>query len=181
MNREGMPNLTRPFNSRPDYVESDSTTSRKAELKKLVPRHFKILDLYRAGNKIKDIALAVGMTPAGVRLVIASPLFQKELSESRRGEVVATRDEATSTTVQARQVLERASLKAAETQESLLEEESPKIRLAASNSILDRVFDRGGGEGIVISAETINLLQVAVRESAGNFLELEPEREPGNV
>lgn len=140
-------------------------SSRSLELKRLLPRHYKILDLYQAGTKVKDIAQALGLSPNGVRLIIQSPQFQAELSKSRKTELVEMSDGTVSASVQARDILERASLKAAEVQTDLLEDESSKIKLAASNSILDRVFESKRSEGITISAETINLLQVALRES----------------
>ena len=53
----------------------------------------------------------------------------------------------------------------------LLDAESPRVRHSAAKDILDRTMgkthDNEGSPGVVIDAERMNLLMVALRESQG--------------
>jgi len=136
------------------------------QLQKLIPRHFKILDLYLDGMPQVDIAKEVGMHQVNVGLVVRSPVFQNELAIRRSLRERDEKEFRQTGLVQAKGVLEGAAFHAAETQVGLLESKDERVKLASSNSILDRVFgDEKGPVGVVINAETVQLLSLAVQES----------------
>lgn len=142
-------------------------------IERLLPRHHRIIELALTGMSYQDIAVALGISVSTVRNVMRSPLVQDELARKR----VAVNDPEVARTVmdrdaaqsQALTILGAAAAKAAEVQVSLLEDENPLIRLKASTTVLDRLF--GGKDGrdkptvINVSAEHINLLTVALKES----------------
>ncbi len=53
-------------------------------LKKLLPRHYRILELCLDGKNRKDIAEEVGLTPRAVTNVTNSPVFQNEFARRRK-------------------------------------------------------------------------------------------------
>jgi hypothetical protein len=107
------------------------------------------------------------MTPVAISYILRSPLVQQELARRRTGLEVAQKDSVVEESVRAKETLERAAVRAAETQVGLLNVNDPRVKLSASNSILDRVF--GGkevkGTSINISAESVQLLSLAIREA----------------
>lgn len=40
-------------------------------LRRLLPRHYRILDLHREGHSVRDIAHMLGMSTVGVRYVVS--------------------------------------------------------------------------------------------------------------
>lgn len=146
--------------------QMESAQGAPHQLQKLIPRHFKILDLYLEGMSQVDIAKEVGMHQANIGLVVRSPVFQNELALRRSLREKDEKELRQTGLVQAKGVLEGAAFRAAETQVGLLESEDDRIKLASSNSILDRVFgDEKGPVGVVINTETVQLLSLAVQES----------------
>jgi len=143
---------------------------------KLLPRHFRLVELFLQGLDHKHIAQMLGMTPQGVMLVYNSPLVQDELAR-RRVHQQATIDEGTAVDLsKVRQKFELAAEQAADVQIDLLGAEKDDIRLKASNSILDRVL--GSADPTVkqvtnISIESLQVLIQAMKESR----RVEPELE----
>jgi len=143
----------------------------QTNIQRLLPRHFKIIELALAGHNNKTIAEVVGMSPSGVATVLNSPLVQSELARererNRESEVMHLDREAT--LGKARSILEQATEKAAKVHEILLESPDPTIQLRAADKILDRVFGKDKDERrsavINISAEQVQLLTLALKES----------------
>lgn len=141
-------------------------------IQRLLPRHFKIIELFLAGHSIATIAEALEMSSGAVSLILKSPLIQHELAtarkQSREPEVLALDRDALRSKVNS--ILETATVKAAAVQVELLDNPNPAIALKASTSILDRVYGDqksagGGGLVINITAENVALVNQALKES----------------
>lgn len=139
-------------------------------LQRLLPRHYKIVELALAGYNAKHIAQVLNMNPRSVSMVLQSPLVQHELSKRReaKNESQVLGLDRDATIGRARMVLERAVESAAKTQVKLLECEDPSIQLKAADRILDRVFGKADTQRqavVNITAEQVNLLVAAMKES----------------
>ena len=109
------------------------------ELKRLLPRHFTIMDLVLSGQSRKAIADEVGMTPRAISNVTGSAIFQDELAR-RRNRLERQKDEAVVLEiVKAKQRLEQAAADAEKAQVELLDSPNPQVRLASATYILDRL------------------------------------------
>ena len=140
------------------------------EIERLLPRHYKILELALAGNGPKEIAQALEMSREAIGLIMRAPIFQEAFAKSR-SKVESAQVETQAVDAQrARTVLENASVRAAEVQASLLESKKETVQLAASEAVLDRVLGKSAPTvqgSLVINTETVQLLQVAIAESFG--------------
>lgn len=144
------------------------------QVKKLLPRHYRILELRLAGLSNKAIAESVDCTPQTVGIVSRSPLFraeyQRRLASQTQNRVV---EEADAFASLARSTLEQNAERAAQTQVDLLESEDDSVRLRSSGSILDRVLGKpegtqaSDGPSIKVEIQTkdAQLLILALRES----------------
>ena len=143
------------------------------ELQKLSARHHKIVDLALAGHGRKTIAQALDITPQAVTMITQAPVFQEELAR-RRQESRRETDKVEAVDLSlAKAALERGALNAAEKLTRLVDAEDDRVALTASTSVLDRVFQggpggagEGGGGGIILNAENVQVLQIALRETA---------------
>ena len=139
-------------------------------LKRLLSRHHRMIDLLLEGLSRKEIALRLGCTPQCVSIVANSPNVQEVLAR-RRDSIEKKTDNAIAVTVQeAQEVLERNSLEAARVHVDLLSSDDEAVRQRSANEILNRTGLSGkgqdeGGKTIMIEVDTVNLLQVALRES----------------
>ena len=141
-------------------------------VQRLLPRHFKVIELAMAGHDSKTIAETLNIKPTTVALILKSPLVQHEISKRTKASTEETilgldRDAFRGKVMG---ILEKATLKAAQVQEELLNNPNPTIALRASDSILDRVFgsrqDGGGAATVInITAENVALLHTALKES----------------
>lgn len=146
------------------------TQTPTTQIRKLLPRHYQTLDLTAAGHDVSTIAKATGQSTTSVRLCQQSPLFQHELSKlrARAQEPQLAQLDKEAHTAKALSILERASEKAASTLENLLDDDDPGMRLRSASAVLDRVFNKSGDSNktvINITADNVNLLQQALRES----------------
>lgn len=154
-----------------NFVENPKTWSERARIQRMLPRHFKIMELALAGHTGKDIAEMVGLTSNAVSMIMRSPIFQAELAyrrkETNEGEVLKM--DAESIKGKARSILEQASIKAANKVKELIDHDDAAIALRASENLLDRVFGKGEKNShstiINISADNVNLLNQALAES----------------
>jgi hypothetical protein len=140
-------------------------------IQRLLPRHFKILELTLAGHDRKAIAQALEMSEPTITNVQRSPLFQAELVRRRRegeGATVATLDREAALG-RARSLLEEASVGAAEKMVELMEAEDTSLQHRAAADILDRALGKSGQKESVpvvnITAEQVQLLNIALKES----------------
>ena len=143
------------------------------ELQRLLPRHFRMLDLCLQGLSRNDIALVCGVTPESVGLVINSPLFQDELARRRQGQYIENKDKRTLNEGEALDILQKASAKAANRHVELLDSDNERTVQASANAILDRVLAVKGSEvgAVKIDQTIINLLQITVNELKGALIE----------
>jgi hypothetical protein len=140
------------------------------EIQRMMPRHFRILELCLEGLPIKAVAEEVGMTPQGVSLIVKSPLFQEEL-QRRRGERDGGNDSLAALSIdRARRLMEEKAFDAANTHVKLLESNDERVAQKSASAILDRVFGKHDDRGVsvVIEAESVQLLQLALMESKGH-------------
>ena len=138
--------------------------------RRLLPRHYRIIDLAVRGVNYVDIARELQISERTVRNVIQSPLAQAEIVRQRASshELSSQVDNINATKSKANSILELAVSRAAETAVGLLDSGNDSIRLKAAESILDRVFGRGreaGAAVINISADNVQLLHLALKES----------------
>lgn len=140
------------------------------KLKRMLQRHFVMIDLLLQGLSHKDIALRLGCTPQCVSMVHKSPVVQEELAR-RRKEIDSLSNKSIGVSItEAKQVLEEAALKAARTHVNLLASQDEAVAQRSASAILDRTGitskDKNDtSRAIVIEAETVNLLNIAADES----------------
>lgn len=141
------------------------------EIQRIMPHHFRIMELDLAGLGRKEIAAQVGMSEAGVGNILKSPIYQDEVARRRkdqfREETDAAVQEVRQGTRTAMQKLEDAADKAADTQIGLLDSDDESIQHRTAKDILDRVYgsgDQGGTTNITIDAENVQLIQQALSE-----------------
>lgn len=140
-------------------------------IRRLLPRHFKILDYTLAGLDTTAIAKTLNITAGSIRKIQTSPLFQAELTrrrtECKESEIISLDRQAT--LGKARSILEEATVAAAEKHIKLMDNIDPAIQMRAAAGILDRVFGKSneGGASVVvnISAQHVELLNLALKES----------------
>ena len=138
------------------------------EIQRMMPRHFKVLELTLDGYDRETIALRCGISPQMVTLVQNSPVFQGEISRRRDARLKGD-DEIRSVHKQsALKILDEASEQAALTQVGLMESQDDNVRFRAAESILRRSL--GSEEGpkgptIVINAGSLRDFQLALQES----------------
>jgi hypothetical protein len=136
------------------------------DIKRVAPRHYRILEMCLGGATRKEIAAALGVSKSMISVVTESPLFQDELTR-RRKELDRKFDDVK--TVRAMNILEDASVEAAEKQVVLMREGSEKISLQSANAILDRVLggreaNPGGGRTVNLTDASIQTLMLVVNE-----------------
>ena len=110
------------------------------DIKRLLPRHLKIMDLLLLGEKQCDIARDLDLTPQAVCYIVNSEVFQSHLPK-RRAEVMAKRADAETPSERKDPVssLHEAALTAVQAQGELLHSENENVKLRASKDILDRL------------------------------------------
>jgi hypothetical protein len=152
----------------------DHEPSTKNHIQRMLPRHFKMLDLKMAGMTDRAIAEMVGCTPQSVGIIARSPLFKAELNRRlKERNSTAVEDEIEAHASKARSVLEGHAERAATVQGELLECDDDSVRLRASGSILDRVLGKPEGSetsggtqvNVQINAKDAQVLITALKES----------------
>ncbi len=109
------------------------------ELQKLLPRHYRILDLVLDGNlTIKEIAEAVGMTQMGVHVIRRSPTFQHELAMRRKSREESYDETNVRDNLTALDLIHEKTAEAAEKIVDLMGSENESIALKSAVELLDR-------------------------------------------
>ena len=149
------------------------------ELQHLLPEHFKIIELAVEGHDRKTIAQATNRTPQSVSLILNSPIVQHRVAELREKREKVVSEQLAVGVSRAQQILEEASVQAANTHVDLLQHDDARIRQNSANAILDRVLETRGGNApvVMIGVENLQLLQVALSESSSFRKKPEPEPE----
>ncbi len=141
------------------------------KLQRLQAHHHKIIDLFISGMTIGEVAETIGMSTRNIALIQRSPLFQSEYSRRRREFEKQNDDREVSKIDEAKKRLREAAVEAAEVHIGIVkdEEQDPRIRQLSANEILNRSMGDGkgdgGGQSVVLSADKIQLLAVAMQEA----------------
>ena len=114
------------------------------EIHRLLPRHFKVMDLLLLGEKQKDIARQLDLTPQAVCAIVHSPIFQEYLPKRRVEIAEKCHEEGSEDPRNPTMALHKVGMKAAEVQGELLDSEDERVRQRAAISILDRLGIRAG-------------------------------------
>lgn len=138
-------------------------------IQRMLPRHYRIVELALDGMGVKEIAGVMGMTPVGVGLILKSEIVQGEMARRRVGLERKQDDVRVCHVDMARSTLERSSLRAAEKLDEQVDHVDPRVAQGACDKILSMVMgkrDEAGQRGItVINAEQLNVLMCALGES----------------
>jgi len=172
------------------------------EIQKMLPRHFKLLELFLEGNDRKTVAQAVGMTPEGVGLIYNSPIFQHEFALRRKQRNEKQDAVGVEFLRKARSKIEELTEDAVGVHEEIMRGEDgvdPRTRQMSAEAILDRAFGKpappmterntgrhGSPAGvIVLTSEKIDTLQLALgeafEENEKPFIAPPPPPEPEEV
>lgn len=144
------------------------------QIQRMLPRHFKMMELTLAGMTQVAIAEMLGCTRQSVGIVQRSPIFRKELQTRQKDmNTEAVKDVVVKFAEQAQKTLENNADRAAMTQVDLLDAEDDSVRLRASSSILDRALGKPEGQQsssgpsikVEIHANVAQLLMTALTES----------------
>ncbi len=108
------------------------------QIKRLKPKHLRILELLLIGKSQKEIALELSLSEYGISLIVNSPVFQNELAR-RRAEQNEKADLAETTRrLTAREILDKSANEAANVQIRLLGSANEAIKQRSAMDILDR-------------------------------------------
>ena len=148
-----------------------TTEAERHKVQRLLPRHFKILDMILAGHTNEVVATTLDLNKDTIRYLIRSPLFQAELSRRRKEdsteEILGMDRDAI--IGKARSILEQSVEAAAEKHVELLGTEDPALQMRAASQILDRVFGKAEEKSVrpvvSLTAENVQLLVLAMKES----------------
>lgn len=137
------------------------------EIERLLPRHYKILELASEGHGRKEIAQVMGMTPEAIGQILNAPLVQNRLAELRVDREKTRKENLAQGVHKAQQILEEASSQAAQTHVDLLTHDDARVRQNSANAILDRVLENKSNAStvVVIEAEKLQVLQIALQQS----------------
>lgn len=148
-------------------ADYNNDSSRKNDLRRLLPRHYKIMELRNQGYTVKDIAQALCLSQGGVSNIINSPLFKdesarrnqiqdKQLSEARNEQEISSRD-----------YLRKHELAAAKKLTSLMNSQNEKIAQSSAIEILNRVDGSAQEDGakIYVEADALKTLLTALNET----------------
>jgi len=146
------------------------------QLQRLLPKHYKILDLVLAGWIQRKIADELGLSYVGVSNIVTSRVFQAELA--RRREEQNQRIDRTESVRQmsVREILEGATVEAAEKQVGLLRSPNVRVQQMAAMDILDRggcsKTSRSEGKNfaanIVLMPKSVERINQVTREVYGH-------------
>lgn len=145
-----------PFTAEPRY-----------QPKRLLPRHFAIIDMMLRGLGPTEIGAALQLTPGAISTISKSDLVQEELARRRSGLERRIEEETAIATKTAREQLEGFAEPAVAKLGQLLEAQDQKVQLRAAEAILEKVWGRDAKatQPIIITAENLQLLNVALAES----------------
>jgi predicted transcriptional regulator len=149
-----------------DFVSAITVTKREEDLKRLMPRHYKIAELAAEGYSNKDIAQALGISQRQVTNITGSPLFQEELSRCREKTLEVGVEDRGRAQMDALEYLRQNSLRAAEKTVELLDSENEKIALSSATEILNRVTKNDNmRSSVILDGDAIGALFRALQET----------------
>mgnify|MGYP001219281562 FL=1 len=140
-------------------------------LKRLLPRHHKILDLTLKGYTTTQVADSLNISRSAVSRITGSPLFQDTLSR-RREKQDAIADNTTMAVLQeARDHIHRAALDAVNVHTDVIHsgEATTRQKQVSASEILDRAFgkqdEKKAQPAVILQGAAIENLLVALKES----------------
>ncbi len=158
-------------------ISPETTPGRKQQIQRMLPRHFKMVDLHVSGLTNRGVAEILGCTATSVSIVLRSPIVKKEiqrrLGESRNNPNGTIHQEIEAADDRARSIIVDAAPSAAATMVSLMDSDDASVQLRASSSILDRAIgkpesEHAAGEAVLkieIAPQDATLIMIALRES----------------
>ena len=132
------------------------------EIKKLLPRHYKIMDLLLLGKKQKEIARILDLSEQAVSSIVNSPVFKLEIP-NREFEVKNTSIDGEDTPAE---LLRRATIDSARRLCMLLDSEDERVVLHTAKDILDR-----GGYPKVTKTTNVNDSTVVIDDRTARRIE----------
>lgn len=141
---------------------------------RLLPRHFKIIELLLDGHSFSAISRAMGMQSSMIELIAKTPAFQDEFAR-RRKEIERKSDSVRVEMVAlARETIENESLRAAEKLGELVESPNENVARLSAAKLLDLAFGvdttaQGGKKGrpTIVTVEQLQVLNIALAECKG--------------
>ena len=144
-------------------------------IKKLLPRHNRILDLCLQGYSLKLIAEEVGITVTQLRNIRESPSFQLEYSRRRDNIETAIDRDIVTETQSAGEILKEASSDAARKIVTLIGANDEGIALRSAADVLDRSGYPKVAAQIGANVTAVALLNSADVERLSSTLELDKD------
>lgn len=154
-------------------------TRSNALIKKLLPRHNKILDLCLAGYSLAFIAAQVDITVTQLRNIRESPSFQLEYSRRRENIELQVDSQIVENEIGASEILKNASAHAATKITTLIDSGDDAIAFRSAADVLDRSGHPKVAASIGANVGVITVLNTADVERLASTLEL--DRDPVKV
>jgi predicted transcriptional regulator len=128
------------------------------EIKRLLPRHIKVMDLKIAGFKQKEIAEKLDLTEAAVSSIVNSQVFLDHIPIRRAELQQQADDDYENEPEQIAGLLQRNTLQAVKNLVELLNSDNERLALAAAVAILDRTGHGKLSRGkMSVERETLHL------------------------
>jgi len=144
--------------------------SQTAQIQRILPRHYRVIELAAANHDAKVIAEVLEMPVSSVKMLLKDPLVQSEVARKKAADdtVEIMGMDRNAAMGKARSILEQASVKAAEKMEGLMEDQDAAIQFRSAQAILKMALGEkndGGTQVYNITAENVSLLNLALKES----------------
>lgn len=144
--------------------------SQQIQIQRILPRHYRIIELAAANHDAKVIAEALEMPIRSVKMLLKDPLVQSEIARKKSMDdtVEVMGMDRNAAMGKARSILEQASIAAADKHVELMSDPDSSIQLRSAQSILKNVFgdNKTGTQQVFnITAENVSLLNLALKES----------------
>lgn len=139
-------------------------------LRRIAPRHLKILELAGSGMNNGDIARQLGIATGTVSLVLKNPLAQQTLSARFGARTETIQEEVQRGESKAGEILRKGAEMAAGRLIDLVESCDERVARQSAVDVLDRVLSKPGQAGgpqasMVINADQVLILETVLRES----------------
>jgi len=141
------------------------TNQRSNDLQRLLPRHFRMMELAMQGYSTKEIAQACDVHIATVSNVFNSPLFQEEVSKRRMDRKEKLEKEVERIEGDALEYLQKHAMTAARKTVELVGSDNERIALSSAKEILDRVASKERHTSVFMDGDAMRTLMDALRET----------------
>ena len=137
------------------------------EIQRMLPRHFKIMEMKLAGYTNVDISKTVGLGENAVSYITRSPLFVTEYNRQLKEQTDnGIAEDRAAFAGKARSILDSATTKAANRLVDLIDSDDESVGLRASGSILDRALGKvdnesKGGPSLIVQINSVDALLIS--------------------